>query len=61
MKRLEIDKDEMKEMIMKERIGNLIGDEGTRTIIESLEINTSLTKLALGGDEMITNENERKE
>ena len=46
---------------MKEWIGNGIGDEGAKTISESLKINTSLTELDLGGDEKIRNEKERKE
>ena len=44
-----------------EWIDNLIGDEGTKAISESLKINTSLTKLDLGGDEKIRHENERIE
>ena len=45
---------------MKEWIGNEIGDEGAKTISESLKINTSLTELYLSGDEKIRNENERR-
>ena len=40
---------------------NEIGDEGAKTISESLKINTSLTSLDLGSDEKIRNENERIE
>ena len=36
---------------MKKWIGNQIGAEGAKSIIESLKINTSLTELDLGGDE----------
>ncbi len=32
--------------------GNKIGDEGAKTLSEALRINTSLTSLVLGGDEM---------
>ena len=50
---------------MRERndkwIDNQIGDEGAKTISESLKINTSLTSLNLGGDEKIRHENERIE
>ena len=45
---------------MKEWIGNGIGDEGAKTISESLKINTSLTELDLGGDEKIWNEKREK-
>ena len=45
---------------MKKRIGNKIGDEGAKTISESLKINTSLTSLYLGGDEKIWNEMREK-
>ena len=41
----------MKRMKMKKRIDNQIGDEGAKSISESLKINTSLTQLELGGDE----------
>ena len=40
-------------------IGNQIGDEGAKTISESLKINTSLTSLDLRCDEKIRNEEER--
>ena len=40
-------------------IVNQIGDEGAKTISESLKINTSLTTLYLWGDDKIRNENER--
>ena len=40
-------------------IANQIGYEGAKTISESLKINTSLTKLYLGSDEKIRNENGR--
>ena len=36
--------------------GNEIGDEGAKTISESLKINTSLTELVLSCDEMMWNE-----
>ena len=42
-------------------IGNQIGNEGAKTIGESLKINTSLTSLNLVSDEKIWNEKERKE
>ena len=48
---------------MKEWIGNGIGDEGAKTISESLKINTSLTTLNLMSDKKIRNEkreNKRK-
>ena len=45
---------------MKKRIGNKIGDEGAKTISESLKINTSLTTLDLWSDEKIGNEKERR-
>ena len=35
---------------------NQMGDEGAKTISESLKINTSLTELNLEGDEKIRNE-----
>ena len=40
-------------------IGNQIGDEGAKSISESLKINTSLTTLYLWSDEKIWNEEER--
>ena len=40
-------------------VGNKIGDEGAKTISESLKINTSLTTLHLSGDEKIRNEKKR--
>ena len=40
----------------KKWIGNKIGDEGAKTISESLKINSSLTKLDLSCDEKIRNE-----
>ena len=40
-------------------IDTRIGDEGAKTISESLKINTSLTKLNLGSDEKIWNEKEK--
>ena len=40
-------------------IDNQIGNEGAKSISESLKINTSLTALDLGGDEKIRNEKER--
>ena len=49
-----------KEMKMKKWIVNYIGDEGAKRISESIKINTSLTKLYLGSDEKIRNENERE-
>ena len=45
---------------MKKWIGNQIGDEGAKTISESLKINTSLTELNLWSDEKVTNEKERR-
>ena len=51
----------MKWITEKLWIGNEIGDEGAKTISESLKINTSLTTLDLGGDEKIRNEKERIE
>ena len=41
---------------MKKWIDNQIGNEGAKTISESLKINTSLTKLDLSCDEKIRNE-----
>ena len=55
------EKDKMKCSVMKEWIDNQIGDEGTKTISESMKINTSLTILDLGSDEKIWNEIERRE
>jgi len=40
-------------------IGNKIGDEGARMISDSLKINTTLTVLDLGGDEIEANENKK--
>ena len=60
MKRYERWKREKKWKEMKEWIGNEIGNEGAQAISETLKINTSLTKLNLGGDEKIRNEKERK-
>ena len=37
-------------------VDNQIGDEGVKTISESLKINTSLTELNLDGDEKKRNE-----
>ena len=45
---------------MEKWIVNKIGDEGAKTISESLMINTSLTALYLRGDEKIWNEKERR-
>ena len=45
----------------RKRIGNKKGKEGAKTISESLKINTSLTRVYLGGDEKIRNEEERIE
>ena len=45
----------------EEWIGNHVGDEGAKTISESLKINTSLTELNLGCDEKIINEKEKIE
>ena len=45
---------------MKEWIGNKIGDEGAKTISESLKINTSLTSLNLRCDEKIRNEKKKE-
>ena len=42
-------------------IDNEIGDEGAKSISESLKINTSLTTLDLGGDEKKWNEIETTE
>ena len=39
--------------IMKLWTGNNIGDEGAKKISESLMINTTLTRLNLGGDDKI--------
>ena len=41
-------------------IGNEIGDEGAKTISESLKINTSLTSLNLRCDEKIRNEKKKE-
>ena len=41
-------------------IANGIGDEGAKSISESLKINTSLTELYLWGEEKIANEKERR-
>ena len=49
-------KREENENEMKEWIVNEIGDEGAKTISESLKINTSLTSLDLSCDEKIWNE-----
>ena len=38
-------------MRLKQWIDNTIGDEGAKTLSESLKINTSLAILYLGGDE----------
>ena len=43
------------EMNNEKWIGNQIGDEGAKSLSESLKINTSLTQLHLGSDEMIRN------
>ena len=45
---------------MKKWKGNQIGNEGAKSVSESLKINTSLTTLNLGSDEKIRNENGRK-
>ena len=45
---------------MKKWIGNQIGDEGAKTISESLKINTSLTKLSLESDEKIRSKKEKR-
>ena len=42
---------EYNEKEMKKWIGNRIGDEGAKTMSESLKINTSLTELDLRSDE----------
>ena len=44
---------------MKKWIDNRIGDEGAKSLSESLKINTSLTTLDLWSDEKIWNEEER--
>ena len=46
---------------MKEWIVNQIGDEGAKSLSETLKINTSLTSLGLIGDEKIRNEERRNE
>ena len=38
-----------------------MGDEGAKTISESLKINTSLADLDLRGDEKVINKKERRE
>ena len=45
---------------MRKWIDNEIGDEGAKTISESLKINTSLTTLSLWSDEKIRNEKEKR-
>ena len=55
MKRIRNEKRE-KRTKAKKWIDNGIGDEGARTISESLKINTSLTKLNLWSDEKTRNE-----
>ena len=45
---------------MKEWKDNQIGDEGAKSISESLRINTSLTKLNLLSDQKIWNEKREK-
>ena len=37
----------------KKRTDNELGDEGTKSICESLKINASLTTLVLDGDERV--------
>ena len=44
---------------VKEWIDNQIGNEGAKTISESLKINTSLTSLNLDCDDKIRNEKEK--
>ena len=55
--------EEIEEMNKKKKwkklIGNRIGDEGVKSLSETLKINTSLTSLNLGCDEN-ENENEKK-
>ena len=52
-------KEEMKKM--KNEKGNEIGDEGAKTISESLKINTSLTSLDLRCDEKIRKKKKKRE
>ena len=59
MKRYEM-KGEKEWKEMKNEKGNEIGDEGAKTISESLKINTSLTSLYLWSDEKIRNKEERR-
>ena len=58
-KRYEIKKRQIEWKEMKEWIDNEIGDEGAKSISETLKINTSLTELNLWSDENVMNENEK--
>ena len=59
MKRYEMKRREKRIKRNDKWIGNKIGDEGAKTISESLKINTSLTELNLRCDEKIWNEKDR--